>query len=101
MKTKLNSFLRVIIFCFLITSCTWAQQQDKPCGATGNEYYSGVEINNILCGYSFDRECLIYDYSDAGHIQLGEKTNFKPKEMEILEYRLGDSDTTVRENTMP
>ncbi len=31
-----------------------------------------------------------YDFVDAGHIKLGKFTTFHPKEMKILEYRVGD-----------
>ncbi len=31
-----------------------------------------------------------YDFVDAGHIRLGEKTAFNPKEMKIIEYRMGN-----------
>ena len=31
------------------------------------------------------------DFIDAGHIRLGERASFNPKEMEILEYRADDS----------
>jgi len=35
-----------------------AQQQANPCGDTEKEYYSAVKINDVLCGYSIDKECL-------------------------------------------
>jgi hypothetical protein len=33
-----------------------------------------------------------YDFVDAGHIRLGEGTSFNPKEMKILEYKMGSGD---------
>ncbi|MBN2172777.1 MAG: transglutaminase domain-containing protein, partial [Bacteroidales bacterium] len=33
-----------------------------------------------------------YDFVDAGHIRLGEKTAFNPKEMKILDYRMGSEE---------
>jgi len=40
-----------------------------------------------------------YDFVDAGHIKLGKFTTFHPKEMKILEYRVGD-ETEVKD-TVP
>jgi transglutaminase-like putative cysteine protease len=40
------------------------------------------------------------DYVDAGHIRLGEKAQFRPKEMEILEYTTGN-DESVRVDPVP
>lgn len=31
------------------------------------------------------------DFVDAGHIRLGENTSFNPKEMKILDYKIGDN----------
>jgi hypothetical protein len=42
-----------------------------------------------------------FDYVDAGHIRLGEKSSFNPKEMEILAYRIGDEATAVLKNEVP
>ncbi|MCY1723542.1 transglutaminase-like domain-containing protein [Prolixibacteraceae bacterium Z1-6] len=38
-----------------------------------------------------------FDFVDAGHIRLGEKTSFNPKAMKILDYRMGNEsvDKTV------
>jgi len=33
-----------------------------------------------------------FDFVDAGHIRLGEKTSFNPKEMKILEYKMGSGE---------
>lgn len=38
-----------------------------------------------------------FDYVDAGHIRLGEETSFNPKGMEILEYRVGESNNVVKD----
>ena len=36
-----------------------------------------------------------YDFVDAGHIRLGEKSAFNPKSMNILEYRMGSETGTA------
>ncbi|WP_340113729.1 transglutaminase-like domain-containing protein [Maribellus mangrovi] len=36
-----------------------------------------------------------FNFVDAGHIRLGESTSFNPKEMKILEYKLGSGDVTL------
>jgi len=33
-----------------------------------------------------------FDFVDAGHIRLGEKTSFNPKEMKIMEYKMGSGE---------
>jgi hypothetical protein len=33
-----------------------------------------------------------FDFVDAGHIRLGEETSFNPKEMRILEYKMGNGE---------
>ncbi|HKI88875.1 MAG TPA: transglutaminase-like domain-containing protein, partial [Draconibacterium sp.] len=33
-----------------------------------------------------------FDFVDAGHVRLGEETSFNPKEMKILEYKMGNGD---------
>ena len=43
---------------------------------------------------AIDAATFEYDFVDAGHIRLGEWTSFHPKEMKILEYRLGDDEVT-------
>jgi len=43
----------------IVASRMAAQQQSDPCKGTENVYYSAVEINDVLCGYSIDKECLI------------------------------------------
>ena len=40
-----------------------------------------------------DATAFEYDFVDAGHIRLGEKSSFNPKSMEILEYRMKEPDT--------
>lgn len=40
------------------------------------------------------------DFVDAGHIRLGEKAQFRPKEMEILEYATAGNHS-VREDSVP
>jgi hypothetical protein len=37
-----------------------------------------------------DATAFEFDFVDAGHIRLGQKTSFNPKEMKILEYRVGN-----------
>ena len=39
-----------------------------------------------------------FDFVDAGHIRLGEKTSFNPKAMKILDYQM---DNESVENTVP
>lgn len=36
-----------------------------------------------------------FSFVDAGHIRLGEETSFNPKEMKILEYRMGNESATA------
>lgn len=36
-----------------------------------------------------------FDFVDAGHIRLGEKTSFNPRQMKILEYRMGNETATT------
>ena len=46
----------------LIAACRpVTQQQIDPCNGPENEYYSAAEIDDVLCGYSIDRECLIME----------------------------------------
>ncbi|MEN8116444.1 MAG: transglutaminase-like domain-containing protein [Bacteroidota bacterium] len=33
-----------------------------------------------------------FDFVDAGHIRLGEETSFNPKDMKILEYKMGNGE---------
>jgi len=44
-----------------------------------------------------DAAIVEYDFVDAGHIRLGKFTTFHPKEMKILEYRIGD-ETEVKDD---
>jgi hypothetical protein len=37
---------------------------------------------------SIDATAFKIDHTDTGHIRLGEKGTFQPKEMEILDYRI-------------
>ncbi len=48
-----------------------------------------------------DATAFEYDFVDAGHIRLGELTNFQPEEMEILDYRLIDGAEENMDNTIP
>jgi len=41
------------------------------------------------------------DFIDAGHIRLGEKTSFNPKEMEILEYRMAEGAVQAGPDSIP
>ncbi|HAQ18963.1 MAG TPA: hypothetical protein DCR40_06980 [Prolixibacteraceae bacterium] len=44
-----------------------------------------------------DATAFEFDFVDAGHIRLGEKTSFNPKEMKIIDYRIGSEKTTEME----
>lgn len=44
-----------------------------------------------------DATAFEFDFVDAGHIRLGEKTSFNPKEMKIIDYRIGTGDTKMVE----
>jgi len=42
---------------FLIAaSCSTNSRQNEPCRETGNEHYSAVEIDGVLCGYSVNSD---------------------------------------------
>ncbi len=41
------------------------------------------------------------DFVDAGHIRLGELSSFLPQEMEILEYRLENTDGNTISRIVP
>lgn len=50
---------------------------------------------------AIDATAFEYDYIDAGHIRLGEKASFNPREMKILEYRMKGGDDQLVENSNP
>ncbi|NQU86871.1 MAG: transglutaminase domain-containing protein [Mariniphaga sp.] len=46
---------------------------------------------------AIDATAFEFDFIDAGHIRLGEMTTFFPKEMKILDYRIGDGENKTAE----
>jgi hypothetical protein len=58
-------------------------------GSFGQHAWTEVFMGNA--GWmAVDATAFEYDFVDAGHIRLGELTSFHPKEMQIIDYRLGN-----------
>ena len=61
MKSLKAIFLLTCGLILLAASELTAQQEKETCLNEQQTYYSAVEINDVLCGYSIDRECMIDD----------------------------------------
>ncbi|MBN1819643.1 MAG: transglutaminase domain-containing protein [Prolixibacteraceae bacterium] len=60
-------------------------------GSFGQHAWTEVHMGDA--GWvAVDATAFEYDFVDAGHIRLGEKTSFNPKEMKILDYRIGNTE---------
>lgn len=57
-------------------------------GSFGQHAWTEVYMGNV--GWvAVDATAFEYDFVDAGHIRIGEKSSFNPKEMKIIDYRIG------------
>jgi len=52
--------------------CQNPKNQADPCKEAGTEHYSAVEIDNVLCGYAVDRQCLVTEKEKEILYQSGE-----------------------------
>ena len=59
MKTTIILRSVILLMLMITASLLWAQKPDNPCIDQGDEFYSGVEINDVLCGYAIERQCLV------------------------------------------
>ena len=70
---KRNYYQIILIICILIFSECSNAQDPNPCKTGGQTCYFGVEINNVLCGYSVETYCdgflngkaVRFEYSDV------------------------------------
>ena len=73
MKRKIVYYQIVLTICVFLSAGNAFAQDSNPCKAGGQTYYFGVEINNVLCGYSVETYCegiidgkkVHYEYSDV------------------------------------
>jgi hypothetical protein len=73
MKKNYNLFKLVILTFFVLLSGFVKGQETNVCKTAGQDRYFAVELNNILCGYTFetcydsiiDSEKMRYEYSDV------------------------------------
>jgi tetratricopeptide (TPR) repeat protein len=78
MKT-LQLLICALFLAFILPKCTSGQD---PCAEGSHEYYFGVEITGMLCGYSIAREC--------SGLKDGIKTNFESNEVLVKLSVLGE-----------
>jgi len=64
-------------------------------GSFGQHAWTEVYMGEETGWIAIDATILEYDYVDAGHIKLGEKSTFQPNSMEILEYKIGNAEITA------
>ena len=73
MKRMGKTFLLLLVICTFITTGIACAQEANPCKTGGQTSYFGIEMNNILCGYSVETYCtgmwngkkVLYEYSDV------------------------------------
>ena len=56
MKRKSAYYQIVLAICLFLSAGNAGAQDSNPCKTGGQTFYFGVEINNILCGYSVETE---------------------------------------------
>jgi len=70
---KIYDFIRLPIICTILFTGIVNGQETNPCKTGGQTCYFGIELNNILCGYSIEEYCngtwngkkVRYEYSDV------------------------------------
>jgi len=81
MKT-LQTFICTIGISFVLQVLTGCDRAQDPCKERSHDYYFGVEITGMLCGYSIAREC--------SGLKDGVKTDFESNEVLIKLSVLGE-----------
>lgn len=70
-------------------------------GSFGQHAWTEVYMGSEAGWVAVDATIEEFDYVDAGHIRLGERTSFMPEQMEILEYTLGNKTETLQADKIP